>query len=172
MQISCVFTDTPPRPHASSTWSISAVHTTDNSHQKVPTQGNCTPQLIVLLRSPHCESEFRLLPVVDRQTFQKQTAETRSNISATHIVHQETLKASAIVRQFPEAVQDKGNDFLANGVISTREIVGSVFLPRDRSLKVKQLPTCDGAHFNHEHGLQINDHFLSAVNKLCYLTFQ
>ena len=29
MQISCVITDTLPRPHASSTWSISAIHATD-----------------------------------------------------------------------------------------------------------------------------------------------
>ena len=162
----------PPRPHASSTWSISAIHTTDNSHQKVPTQENCLPRLLLLLCNPYCESESRLLPIVDRQTFQKQTAETRSNISATRIVHQETLKANAIVRQFPEAIQDKGNDFLANSVISTREIVGSVFLSRDQSLRVTQLPTYDGTHFNHERGLQINEHFLSAVNKLCHLTFR
>ena len=129
MQISCVFTDTPPRPHASSTWSISAIHTTDNSHQKVPTQENCLPRLLLLFCNPYCESESRLLPIVDRQTFQKQTAETQSNISATRIVH-----------QFPGAIQDKSNDLLADSVISTREIVGSIFQPRDQSLRVTLLP--------------------------------
>ena len=129
MQISCVFTDTPPRPHASSTWSISAIHTTDNSHQKVPTQENCLPRLLLLFCNPYCESESRLLPIVDRQTFQKQTAETQSNISATRIVH-----------QFPGAIQDKSNDLLADSGISTREIVGSIFQSRDQSLRVTQLP--------------------------------
>ena len=161
MQISCVFTDTLPRPHASSTWSISAIHTTDNTHQEVPSQENCLPRLLLLFCNPYCESESQLLPMVDRQTFQKQTAETQPNISATRIVH-----------QFPGAIQDKSSDLLANSVISTREIVGSVFLSRDQSLRVTLLPTYDGAHFNHEPGLQINEHFLSAVNKLCYLTFR
>ena len=79
--------------------------------------------------NPYCESESRLLPIVDRQTFLKQTAKTQSNISATRIVY-----------QFPGTIQDKGNDLLANSVISTREIVGNVFLSRDQSLRVTQLP--------------------------------
>ena len=161
MQISCVFTDTPPRPHASSTWSISAIHTTENTHQKVPTQENCQSRFLSLFCYPYCESESRLLPIIDRQTFLKQTAKTQSNISATRIVH-----------QFPGTIQDKGNDLLANSVISTREIVGNVFLSRDQSLKVTQLPTYDGAPFHREPGLQIDEHFLSAVNKLCYITFR
>ena len=161
MQISCVFTDTPPRPHASSTWSISAIHTTDNTHQKVPTQENCPSRFLSLFCTPYCESESQLLPIVDRQTFLKQTAKTQSNISATRIVH-----------QFPGTIQDKSNDLLANSVISTREIVGNVFLSRDQSLRVTQLPTYDGAPFHHEPGLQIDEHFLSAVNQLCYLTFR
>ena len=99
------------RPHASSTWSISAIHTTDNTHQKVPTQENCQSRFLSLFCNPYCESESQLLPIVDRQTFLKQTAKTQSNISATRIVH-----------QFPGTIQDKGNDLL-------------IFLSRDQSLK-------------------------------------
>ena len=55
--------------------------------EKVPTQENCLPRLLLLFCNPYCESESRLLPIIDRQTFQKQTAETQSNITTTRIVH-------------------------------------------------------------------------------------
>ena len=51
----------------------------------------------------------------------------------------ETLKAGAIVSKLADAVQDKINDLLAHGVVTTGVVVGGVFLAGDQLLRVVQL---------------------------------
>ena len=74
------------------------------------------------------------------------------------MVHEEALEARAVVRQFADAVEHKVNDFLANGVMATRVVVGGVFLARDDMLRVVQLAVGAGAHFVAHSGLEVHEH--------------
>ena len=49
------------------------------------------------------------------------------------------LQRSAVVSKLPGAVNDKVNNLLANGVVSTSIVVGGVLLARDELLLVEEL---------------------------------
>ena len=53
--------------------------------------------------------------------------------------YQETLKASALVSQFSDAIKYKVHNFLSNGVVTSGIVVGSIFLTSDQLLRMEQL---------------------------------
>ena len=73
--------------------------------------------------------------------------------------NQEALKTRALVSQFPNSVQDKVNDLLANGVVPSGIVIGSIFLACDEVLRVENLEA--GASVN-----VIND-CVFQVYKIC-----
>jgi len=44
------------------------------------------------------------------------------------VEHQEALKTSTVVSKFSDPVQAEVNNFLTNGVMSSGEVVGGIFL--------------------------------------------
>ena len=52
---------------------------------------------------------------------------------------EESLQSCALVGQLTDSVEDKVNDFLSNGVVSTGIVVGSIFLTSDELLGMEQL---------------------------------
>ena len=52
-------------------------------------------------------------------------------ILTKRVEDQESLKSSAVVSQLPTSVQNKINNLLSNGVVSTSIIVGSIFFACD-----------------------------------------
>jgi hypothetical protein len=74
------------------------------------------------------------------------------------VVHEETLKTSAVVSELADTVQDKVDDFLANGVVTTGVVVGSVFLSGDQLLRVVELAVSAGADFVNDSWLKVNVH--------------
>merc|ERR1712032_1524627 len=74
----------------------------------------------------HGVRQLGLFAVVDGQTLQKKGAKTRSGTSTSGVVHEETLQASAVVREFADSVEHKVDNFLANGVVTTSVVVSSV----------------------------------------------
>ena len=53
--------------------------------------------------------------------------------------NQEALKTRALVSQFPNSVQDEVNDLLANGVVTSGIVVGSIFFACDELFRVEEL---------------------------------
>ena len=47
--------------------------------------------------------------------------------------------------QLANPVQDKVNDFLANGVMTTSIVVSSIFFASDQLLRMKELAVCTSA---------------------------
>ncbi|RUS71735.1 hypothetical protein EGW08_020500, partial [Elysia chlorotica] len=54
--------------------------------------------------------------------------------------HEEALESRALIREFPDAVEDEVDLLLADRVVAPRVVVGRVFLARDELLGVEQLP--------------------------------
>merc|ERR1719326_1520405 len=103
-------------------------------------------------------SQLGLLAIVDGQTLQQKGTKTRAGTSTSGVVDEETLKASAVIREFADSVQDKVNNFLANGVVTTSVVVGSVLFARDQLLGVVQLAVGTGADLVNHSRFQVDVH--------------
>merc|ERR1712003_97852 len=79
---------------------------------------------------PHCETKLAFLAVVHRESFKHQTSQARTRSSSTPVEHHKSLQSRAIVCKLANTVEHKIDNFLANRVMTTSEIVCSVFLPR------------------------------------------
>merc|ERR1719428_942980 len=106
----------------------------------------------------NCETQLGLLAVINRKAFEHEAPKARASSTATGIVHHETLQASAIVRKLPNTVQAEVNNFLANGIMSTGKVVGSILLTRDQLLWVEQLAVRPCANLVDYCWLQVNEH--------------
>ncbi len=107
-------------------------------------------------RGVYGESELGLLAVVNRQAFQKKGSETGTGTSTDGIEDQETLETSAVVGELANAVQAHVDNFLANGVVTTGEVIGGIFLTRDELFRVEQLAVSSSADLIDHSGFKID----------------
>ena len=80
-----------------------------------------------LRRRIDSESQLGLLAVVDRESLQQKRTQSGASASADSVEHQEALQTSAVVSKLSDSVKTQVNDLSANGVVSSGEVVGSVF---------------------------------------------
>jgi len=107
--------------------------------------------------TPDGEGDLGLLAVVDGETLHHQRSETRSGTTADSMVDHETLETGAVIGQLTDAIQAQVDDFLTDGVVTTGEIVGGIFLTGDQLLGMKQLTIGSGADLIDDGGLQIDE---------------
>ena len=89
--------------------------------------------------------QLGLLAVIDGQPLHEKRSESGSGATSKAVEDQETLESSALVSQLPDAVKDKINDLLSDGVVSTGIVVGSILLASDELLRMEQLAICASA---------------------------
>merc|ERR1711998_404173 len=77
---------------------------------------------------PHCETQFRFFPVIDRQSFEHQASETRTSSTTTSMKDHKSLQASAVVRKFANTIKHEIDDFFSNSVMTASKIVCSILL--------------------------------------------
>jgi hypothetical protein len=70
---------------------------------------------------------------------------------------QETLETSALVGKLSDAVQDKVNNFLTDGVVTTGVVVGGIFLSGDQLFRVEQLTVGSSSDFVNNSWLEIDE---------------
>jgi len=107
--------------------------------------------------TPDSEGDLRLLAVIDGETLEEKAAETGASATTDGVEDHESLKTSAVVRQLADAVQNQINNFFANRVMASREIVAGIFLARDQLLGMEQLTVGTRADLIDDGGLQINE---------------
>merc|ERR1712159_402527 len=83
--------------------------------------------------------QLGLFAVVNGQTLQKKSTETRAGTSTGGVVHKETLQTSAVVSELAHSVKDEVDNLLSNGVVTTGVVIGGVLFARDELLGVVQL---------------------------------
>lgn len=69
-----------------------------------------------------------------------------------------SLKTSAVVSKLANAVKNKVNDLLADGVVATGIVVGSILLTGDELLGVVELTVSAGTDLVNNGGLKIDHH--------------
>ncbi|RRT83471.1 hypothetical protein B296_00017572 [Ensete ventricosum] len=67
-----------------------------------------------LRRRVHGEPQLRLIAVVHGETLEEKSAKARDCASTNSIENEESLKASAVVRELPDAIKAEVDNFLAN----------------------------------------------------------
>jgi len=70
---------------------------------------------------------------------------------------EETLETSAVVGKLPDTVKAEIDDFLSDGVMSSGEVVGSIFLSADQLFGVEQLTVGSGTDFVNDGWLEIEE---------------
>jgi len=93
----------------------------------------------------HSEREFRFAAIVNGKTLKEKGAKPRSSSSAGRVEDQEALKTSAVVRELSKTVKDEIDYLLADGVVSTGIVVGSIFFSRDKLLGMVKLTVSTSA---------------------------
>jgi len=103
------------------------------------------------------EGKLGLAAVVDGQALQKERAETRASSATSGVEDHEALETSAVVSKLADSVKDEVNNFLANGVVTTSVVVGSIFLAGNELLRVVELAVGAGSDFIANRGLKIDE---------------
>ena len=85
------------------------------------------------------ELQLGFLSIVHREPLHEQRGESRSSATTKGVEEKEALKSSALVCQLTDSVQDQVDDFLANSVVASSVVVGSILLARDQLLGMEEL---------------------------------
>ena len=73
------------------------------------------------------ETEFGFLTVIDGKSLEKEGSETGTGSSTDGVEDEETLETGALVGKLSDSIEAEINDFFTNGVMSSGEVVGSIF---------------------------------------------
>ena len=90
------------------------------------------------------ELQFGLLAVVHRQTLHEEGSEAGASAATEGVEDEEALQTSALIREFPDAVQNQVDDLLTDGVVATSVVVGCILLAGDQLLGMEQLAVSAG----------------------------
>jgi len=105
----------------------------------------------------HREGELGLTAVVNRQTLEEKGAEARAGSTTGRVEDKEALKTSTVIGELTDAVEDEVDDFLANGVVTTGIVVGSILLAGDELLRVVELAVGAGADLVKRSRLEVDE---------------
>jgi hypothetical protein len=103
----------------------------------------------------HSERQLRFATVVDGKSLQKEGAEAGSSSTSSGMEDKEALETGTIVGKLSDAVKAEVNNLLADGVMTTSIVVGSVFLARNKLLRVVKLPVSASSHLIERSRLKI-----------------
>jgi hypothetical protein len=73
------------------------------------------------------------------------------------VEHEEALETSAVVSQFSDSVEAEIDDLLADGVVTSGEVIGGIFLSGDELFGVEELSVGSGSDLIDDGGLEIEE---------------
>jgi hypothetical protein len=93
------------------------------------------------------ETELGFLTVINGKSLEEEGTKTGSGTTTDGVEDEETLETSALISELSDSVEAKINDFLTDGVVTSGEVVGSIFLSGDELLWVEELSVGTGSDF-------------------------
>jgi len=103
------------------------------------------------------ESELGLLSVIDGESLEEERSETRSGTSTDGVEDKESLESSALIGELSDSVKAEVDNFLSDGVVTTGEVVGGIFLSGDELLWVEKLSVGSGSDLIDNGWLEIKE---------------
>lgn len=90
------------------------------------------------------ERELGLTTIIDGKSLKEEGTETGTGTTTSGVEDHETLKTGTVVSKLTDAVKDKVNNLLTNGVVTTGIVVSSILLTGDDLLRVVELTVGTG----------------------------
>merc|ERR1719443_962162 len=78
------------------------------------------------------ETELGFLTVIDGKSLEEEGSETGTGSTTDGVEDEETLETSALISELSDSVEAEIDDFLTNGVVTSGEVVGGIFLTGDK----------------------------------------
>jgi len=110
-----------------------------------------------LRRRVDSEAKLGLLAVVNGETLEEERSETRASTTTDSVEDKEALETSAVVSQLADTVENKIDNLLANGVVTTGVVIGGILLARDQLLRVEELTVGSSADLINARRLEIDE---------------
>lgn len=101
------------------------------------------------------ELELALLAIVNRQALHEQSTETRTGTTTEGVEDEEALETNTVVGDAANLVEDALDELLADSVVATGIVVGSVLLASDHHLGVEEVAVGAGADLVDDIGLEV-----------------
>jgi hypothetical protein len=103
------------------------------------------------------ETELGLLAVVDGESLEEERSETGAGTATNSVEDEEALETSALIGELSDSVEAEINNLLTDGVVTTGEVVGGIFLTGDELLGVEELTVGTGSDLIDNGGLEIEE---------------
>jgi hypothetical protein len=103
------------------------------------------------------ETELGFLTVIDGESLEEERSESGSGTSSNSVEDEETLESSALIRELSDSVEAEIDDLLTNGVMSSGEVVGSIFFTGDELLWMEELSVGSGSDLIDNGWLEIEE---------------
>merc|ERR1712072_571014 len=91
------------------------------------------------------EAELGLLTVIDGESLEEEGSETGTGTTTDGLEGEETLETSALIGKLSDSVEAEIDDFLTNGVVTSGEVVGGIFLSGDELFWMEELSVSSGS---------------------------
>jgi len=102
-------------------------------------------------------AELGFLTVVNGKSFQKEGTETRSSTTTDSVEDTESLETSTVISELSDSVEYQVDDFLTNGVMSSGEVVGGIFLTGDQLFRMEELSVGTSSDFINNGWFEIDE---------------
>jgi len=103
------------------------------------------------------ETELGLLSVVDGESLQEEGTESGSGTTTDGVEDEESLETGTVVGELSDSVEAEIDDFLSDGVMTSGEVVGGIFLSGDQLFGVEELSVGSGSDFVDNGGFEIEE---------------
>jgi hypothetical protein len=105
----------------------------------------------------HSETELGFLTIIDGESLKEKGSKSRSSSTTDGLENEETLETSALISKLSDSVEAEIDDFLTNGVVTSGEVVGGIFLTRDELLWMEELSVGSGSDLIDNGWLEIEE---------------
>jgi len=106
-------------------------------------------------RRKYAKVQLALLSVINGESLEEKSTETRTSTTAYRVEDEEALKAVAVFGKFPDFIQDGIDMFLAYSVVAAGVVVGSILLAGDELIRMEELGIFANFDVIYDGGLQI-----------------
>ena len=103
------------------------------------------------------ETELGLLAVINGKSLEEEGSETGTGTTTDGVEDEESLESSALIGELSDSVEAEVNNLLTDGVMTTGEVVGGIFLTGDELLGMEQLSVGTGTDLIDDGRLEIEE---------------
>ena len=93
------------------------------------------------------ETKLGFLTVIDGKSLEEEGSESGTSSSTDSVEDEETLETSALIGELSNSIEAEIDDFFTNGVMSSGEVVSSIFFTGDELFWMEQLSVGSGSDF-------------------------